>query len=88
MGGFVEFVMKDGTTRDMAVTGVGKNGKINGTLFFDGTNDRTNFPQNVFVNLDHQPVAWVKDVEKDDSPKPKPGTYHEISETTAVAKEK
>jgi hypothetical protein len=75
--GFVEFVMKDGTSRDMAVTAESKDGKINGVLFFDGPNDRTNFPPLVQANVDHQPCAWVKNVPKDSSLKPKPGTFHE-----------
>lgn len=75
--GFVEFVMKDGTSRDMAVTAETKDGKINGLLFFDGTNDRGNFPSNVQVNIDHQVAVWVKNVEHDSSEKPKPGTFHE-----------
>jgi len=76
--GFVEFVMKDKTVRDMVVTAELKDGKINGVLFFDGPNDRTNFPPNVQVNVDHQTSAWVKNISKDSSAEPKPGTFHEV----------
>ncbi len=75
--GFVDYVMKDGTVRDMAVTAAHKDGRINGTIFFDGPNDRINFPATVAVNVDHQTTAWVKNVERDDTLKPKPGTFHE-----------
>ena len=76
--GFVEYVMKDGTSRDAIVVKVGKEGKLNLMVFFDGSNDRGNFPANVMVNVDHQVAAWVKEVAPDSSEKPKAGTYHEI----------
>lgn len=73
---FVNFVMKDKTTRPMVVT-VANDNSENGVLFLDGPNDKQNLPDNVNVNLDMHTVAFVSRVMNDPSGKT-PGTWNEI----------